>query len=130
MPLSISVVITSCAPVRALRKPGTNPYAPPAMVPPSSATTRTRNGGRYPATSNAAIAAPTPPMRNCPSAPRLISPAWNDSARPRPTKMNGVALTSVSEMGRMAASMSSALPLWIAATIRTGSPIAPENIAP
>ena len=38
MPLSISVVITSCAPVRALRKPGMNPYAPPAMVPPATAT--------------------------------------------------------------------------------------------
>ena len=54
-PLSISVVITSCAPVRALRKPGTNPYAPPAMVPPSTATTRARSGGRCPATSVAVI---------------------------------------------------------------------------
>ena len=37
MPLSISVVMTSCAPVRALRKPGMNPYAAPAMVPPNIA---------------------------------------------------------------------------------------------
>ena len=103
MPLSISVVITSCAPVRALRKPGMNPYAPPAMVPPTTATTRASGGGRYPATSVAVIEAPRPPMRNCPSTPRLNRPARNDTARPRPAKMNGVALTRVSEMGRRAA---------------------------
>ncbi len=43
--------------------------------------------------------------------------------------MNGVALIRVSEMGRMAAAMSSGFPLWIAATMRPGSPIAPKNIA-
>ena len=68
-------------------------------------------------------------MRNCPSTPRLNRPAWNDTARPRPAKMNGVALTRVSEMGRRAAAMSSGSPLWIAATMRPGSPIAPANIA-
>ena len=75
MPLSISVVITSCAPVRALRKPGMNPYAAPAMVPPSTATTRASSGGRCPATSIAVMKAPRPPMRNCPSTPRLNRPA-------------------------------------------------------
>ena len=85
-----------------------NPYAPPAMVPPTTAITRASGGGRDPATSVAVMKAPRPPMRNCPSTPRLNRPAWNDTARPRPAKMNGVALTRVSEMGRRALAMSSA----------------------
>ena len=82
------------------------PYAVPKSVPTATATTRMTAGGTSPSRVIAPRAAPRPPIRNCPSAPKLNSRACRATPTPRVTKMNGVALSSASVAGRIALAMS------------------------
>ena len=66
---------------------------------------------------------------NWPSTPMLNTPLRNEIATARPVKISGVAATSVSVIGRMAAAMSCGLGSAIAAAILAGSPSAPISIA-
>src|SRR5690242_3825804 len=90
------VVITSCAPVRALRNPTMPPQSAPPARPASRATSTWSPGGRsqvkptYPAK----IA----PMISWPWAPMLNSPARKASVTPRPAQMSGAERLSVDEM--------------------------------
>ena len=81
------VVMTSWAPVRALRMPGTKPQIAPPIAPASSATTRcspTGSGSRKPTN-----AAPIAPMMAWPCTPMLNRPPRNATAKARPVKANG-----------------------------------------
>ena len=92
------VVITSWAPVLAFRNPGTAPQiAPPAM--PARTINKRWIGPGSPGKEKAAAAAAFPPTVICPSAPMLNRPARNPMATDRPARINGTALTTVSESG-------------------------------
>ena len=65
-----------------------------------------------------------------PSTPMLNMPARNEIATARPVRISGVDATSVSVSGRIAVAMSLVLPVSKAVTMRTGSPNAPDSIAP
>ena len=88
------------------------------------------NDGAAPAMRIVRIVAPSAPMMSWPSPPMLNMPARNEMATPRPTKISGVAETSVSVSGRIAVAMSRGSPVWSAVWIRRGSPNAPASIAP
>src|SRR3712207_288016 len=90
---SMIVVITSCAPKYALRKPGIAPQRNPVTTQPS----RTRiipRGPRNPrdTPSQAAVMAP---IKNWPSPPMLKSPTRKATATARPVKIRGVAFSRV-----------------------------------
>src|SRR5215204_2440056 len=93
------VVITSCAPVCALRNPGMNPQIPPAIIPARTASGRWTKIGR-PGSHAAASPAHSPPTTICPSMPMLNSPARAATAKASPPRISGVAATSVSASSR------------------------------
>jgi len=123
------VVMTSLAPVRALRKPGMNPQAAPVSTPHSVEIRMIRNIGCS-LRAMAAVAAPNAPRTNWPSTPMLNAPLRNEIATARPVKMSGVAATSVSVSGRTAVAMARGVGFAIAALILSGSPNAPRIIEP
>ena len=97
MLLSMIVVMTSCAPVRALRKPAIPAHRPPATAAASIATSRCSTGGR--SRWNATQPAPTAPRMICPWAPMLNRPARNPMPRPRPARISGTDVVMVSVSG-------------------------------
>ena len=94
MKLSIIVLMTSWAPKRALRTPGTAPHADPASIATSSVIGSSTNADRCPSAA-AARAAANAATVSCPSTPMLNSPARKPTATARPQKTSGVALNSV-----------------------------------
>src|SRR3954449_6398628 len=90
------VVMTSCAPVRALRNPTIPPQIAPPSIPAAKATRRCSPGGRsqvkptYPQK--------TAPMISWPWAPMLNSPARKANVTPRPAQISGAERWSVEEM--------------------------------
>ncbi len=93
------VTITSCAPVRALRRPTIPPQTAPPTMPAATASTRWITGGRSkPKPTQPAHAAA---MSIWPRAPMLNRPTRNARATPRPAAMSGVAKVSVSVSGLM-----------------------------
>jgi hypothetical protein len=109
------VVITSWAPVRALRMPGMKPQSAPPSRPASSATSTWITIGS--GSANPAIAAVMQPITAWPWPPMLNRPPRNASATDRPVKTSGAAYVSVSEIGVTAACQVAA----------SGSKIAPLN---
>ena len=96
------VTITSCAPVRALRRPTMPPQtAPPAMP----ASDGERAGGRPSGRSNEKPTQPAAPaaISIWPRPPMLNRPTRKASATPRPAAISGVAKLSVSVRGLMPA---------------------------
>src|SRR5215207_5788047 len=93
------VVITSCAPVCALRNPGMNPQIPPATIPARTASGRWTKIGR-PGSHAAAKPAHSPPTTIWPSMPMLNSPAREATAKASPPRISGVAITNVSANSR------------------------------
>src|SRR3954453_5823756 len=93
------VVITSCAPVCALRNPGMNPQIPPPIIPARSANGRWTKAGR-PGSHAAISPAHSPPTTIWPSMPMLNMPARAATAKARPPRTSGVAATSVSASSR------------------------------
>src|SRR5215213_9829697 len=93
------VVITSCAPVCALRNPGMNPQIPPAVIPATTANGRWTKIGR-PGSHAAVSPAQSPPTTIWPSMPMLNSPARAATAKASPPRISGVAITSVSASSR------------------------------
>ncbi len=87
------VVITSCAPVRALRIPAIEPHAAPPANPARMASGTWIADGRshVKPTQPAQVA----PMTSWPAAPMLNSPARNASATDRPPRASGVASVRV-----------------------------------
>ena len=81
-------------------KPHTAPVSTPAIVAPMSGT----GAGRSRRTSRAAVA-PKAPRMNWPSTPMLNTLVRNATATARPVKISGVAATSVSVIGLMAAAI-------------------------
>src|ERR687897_146624 len=111
------VVMTSWAPVWALRKPGMPPQMAPHRTPPSSASTTCTTGGR--SSVKPTQAAPIAPRMIWPSAPMLNRPARKARPTERPAAISGTAKTSDSVKGRKAA----------LAVLAVGSTIAPWNNA-
>ena len=120
------VVMTSWAPVRALRNPGMNPQKAPVTIPTAIDASRITKAGTWPWSTNAVIVAPRAPIISWPSTPMLNMPARNEMATASPARISGVEATSVSVSGRMAVAMSAASPVSSAVRIRTGSPNAPR----
>jgi hypothetical protein len=93
------VTITSCAPVRAFRRPAMPPQIAPARIPAATATIRWMTGGRskpkptQPAAAAAMSIWPRPPMLNMPTR--------NASPTPSPAAISGVANVRVSVSGLM-----------------------------
>jgi hypothetical protein len=123
------VVMTSCAPVRALSNPGMNPQSAPPTVAARMARIRSTGAGRPPPIPIVTIVANNAPRSSWPSPPMLNMPARNEIATARPTKMYGIVATSVSVMGRIAVAMSLEAPVSSAVRIRSGSPNAPVSMA-
>ena len=92
------VVITSCAPVRALRIPAIEPHAAPPANPAATASGRWIAAGRSQVkpTQPAHVA----PITSWPAAPMLNSPARKATATDRPVSASGVASTSVRPRAR------------------------------
>jgi hypothetical protein len=120
------VVMTSWAPLCALRKPAMKPHSAPPATPASSATIRFStigSGNVKPAT-----AAQIVPITAWPWPPMLNRPPRNASATERPVKTSGAAYVSVSEIGANAACQGP-LPFSHAVTA-AGSNTAPRNRSP
>jgi hypothetical protein len=117
------VVMTSWAPLCALRKPEMKPQNAPPARPAISATSRFTtigSGSEKPAT-----AAQMQPITAWPWPPMLNRPPRNASATDRPVKTSGAAYVSVSEIGVNAACQEP-LPFSHAVTA-AGSNTAPRN---
>ena len=84
------VVITSCAPKRALSTPGTAPQMPPARMAARKHSGSSNTAGRF-ASSIPTQAVAKAAMVSCPSAPMLSSPQRKATATARPVKISGVA---------------------------------------
>ena len=69
------------------------------------------------------------PAEICPWAPMLNSPARNPRATDSPARMNGVAVTTVSDSGPKDRAIWRLSPDWMAWTIWRGLPSAPLNSA-
>ena len=82
------VVMTSLAPVRALRNPGMKPQKAPVSTPHSVETRMIRNIGCS-LSAIAAVAAPNAPRTNWPSTPMLNAPLRNETATARPVRISG-----------------------------------------
>ena len=85
----MSVTITSCAPVKAFRSPGTAPQTIPPTMPPSSDSGTWMTVGML--IMEPTTAPPMPPMTACPFAPMLNRPAWNAMPTPMLMMTRGVA---------------------------------------
>ena len=98
MPLSMMVVITSWAPVRAFNTPGMAPNIAPPTPAANSANGTCSTAGSWNAnpTHKPVIA----PANICPVAPMLKRPALNADETAKPAKSNGVAPVMVLEMAR------------------------------
>src|SRR5919199_534355 len=96
MKFNMIVVITSCAPKYALRKPGMAPHRKPVRMQ-ASKTRSVPRGPRNPRAtpSPAAVMAP---IKTCPSPPMLNSPARKATATAMPVKIRGVAFSTVRPM--------------------------------
>src|SRR2546426_8624076 len=92
--LSMIVVTTSCAPVRALRKPGMKPNAAPPSAPATIALGTGRAAG-VPGRRAPTPAAANAPTRNWPGTPILKRPALKPSPTASPPKIRGAAATRV-----------------------------------
>ena len=122
------VVITSCAPVRALRKPGMKPHSAPVSVPIATASISSSGLGTSRKASTATVA-PMAPMMNWPSTPMLKTPLRKEIATASPVKMSGADATSVSVIGRIAPAITFGLLLLNAAASLDGTPKAPMTRA-
>jgi hypothetical protein len=123
------VTMTSWAPVRAFRSPGTKPHSAPPRKPAPTASGRWTNIGS-PCRENPTKVATIAPTYSCPSAPMLNRPLRKPRATARPVKMSGVAARSDSLTGLKALLIWPRSPLANAAAYVSGLPRPPVKSAP
>src|SRR4051794_6513511 len=92
MKFNMIVVITSCAPNRDLRTPGTPPTTPPPTAAATRYTGSVSNAGNPDGSARPTNAATNPPAATWLSAPMLNNPARRPTATASPVNVNVVAL--------------------------------------